>query len=596
MLLVSQVSAVYDFEGIPFKTVAQGEVTGNVLVFAEYGLRNPPITLEFDVPYEIQWARTYVGVWGGTPRYTGWVQTTVNDQPFEKLMLYGQDDRTPNVYCTGYGVYWVAYDTTALCVQGHNTIVARTSLGEPENKLDGRIYGVMTVLVVKDPKGGNTQYWVFEGNENLHGEGWSGLNPTQHEEATVSIPVPDTAGLQHANLTVVYLTSTRGQPDYLQFNGQDLGPVVSGPNYPEGARDIADERSFNAGYTINGGIDGRYFDIEIFDITSLVKSGRNDVTFFRGRDLDGDGIITETGEKPEGEDYLHPVNVILTLQKPRPEATTPDLTIRQIDLKNAFEGESATIAVTIENLGIAPSSPAELKVSIDGTSISTQQVTIEKSGVQQVSVPWQTVRGTHVVRAEITMEGDSDRTNNAAEKQVTVGTLPDLSVSVDKPVRPGSGGSTAGAPLPAPLVLISLGVAAVIFAALQHRRPPKRPVLTRFLSVAFIALLLSAGILTVPAPVSAADTSSSLYLLPVTVKNIGGSDAPAFSLTLYLDGEKIATKSYDTGIIAGDTIQADIPIHTLQGSHMVKIVIDEEEKVRDADRRNNVVETTFVFS
>lgn len=594
MLLVPQGMAMYNFEGIPFETAAQGEVTGSVLVFGSYGLRDPPITSEFDVPYEIQWARTYVGVWGGTPRYTGWVQTTVNDHQFETIKLYGQDDKTPNVYCTGYGVYWVTYDTTPFCVQGHNKVVATTSKGEAENKLDGRIYAVVTVLVVKDPQSGNTQYWILNGNENLHGEGWSGLNPTEHEDTTVPVSIPDTSGLQHANLTVMYLTSTRGQPDYLQFNGQDLGQVVSGPNYPEGARDIANEKCYDAGYVINP-FDSRYFDIEIFDVTNLIRSGENDVTFFRGRDMDGDGIITEIGEKPEAEDYLHPVVVILSLEKPKLEATAPDLVIRQIEVKNAYKGVSATIAVTIENLGIAPSSPAELKVSIDGTPLSTQQVTIEKSGVQQVSVPWQTVQGTHSVKAEVTVAGDSDGTNNAAEKQVTIGSLPDLSVSVDPPSRAGSGDSSAGIPLPAPLVVLSIGVAAIILAALQHRRPPKRPVLVKFLACACIALLISAGTGMISAPASA-DTATTQYLLPVTVKNLGGSDAPAFSLTIYLDGERIATKSYDTGIRAGDMIKADIPIHTSPGSHQVKVVADEGEKVQDADRGNNVVETTYVFS
>lgn len=593
LLLVPYCMAMYDFEGLPFSNAAQGEVTGDVLVFGSYGLLDPPRTLEFDVPYEIQWARTYVGVWGGTPRYTGWVQTTVNGRPFEKITLYGQDDKTPNVYCTGYGVYWIAYDTTSLCVQGHNTVIATTSQGQPENKLDGRIYAVVTVLVVKEPKGGNTQYWILEGNQNLHGEGWSGLNPTQHEETTVSISVPDTSGLEHANLTVMYLTSTRGQPDYLQFNGNDLGQVVSGPNYPEGARDIANERSFDAGYVLNP-VDGRYWDIEIFDVTRLVKSGENDVKFFRGRDMDGDGIVTETGEKPEGEDYLHPVVVILTLQKPKPEATTPDLTIPKIEVTNAFEGVSATVEVTIENLGTTPQSPAELKISVDGAPLSTQQITIEKSGVQQVSVPWQTVMGTHAVRAEIIVEGDSDRTNNAAEKQVMVGALPDLAVSAGPPSRPSSGGSSASTPLPVPLVVLAIGLAAVLLSILRNRGPPEHPVLVRVLAVGFAALLVSAGTGIVTTPVSA-DTQTSLYLLPVTVKNVGGSDAAAFSVTIYLDGEKVATKSYDTGIAAGKEVSADIPIHTVPGSHSVKIVADEGEKVKDSNRGNNVVETTYTF-
>ncbi len=593
MLLVSQAMAMYNFEGLPFKTAAQGEVTGNVLVFGSYGLQDPPVTSEFTVPYEIQWARTYVGVWGGTPRYTGWVQTTVNGQPFEKLTLYGQDDKTPNVYCTGYGVYWIAYDTTSLCRQGQNTISAITSKGEAENKLDGRIYSVITVVITKDQNSGNTQYWILEGNQNIHGEGWSGLNPSSHEETMVSISVPEITHVRSANLTAVYLTSTRGQPDYLTFNGQDLGQVVSGPNYPEGARDIADERSFNAGYSENP-VDGRYFDIETFDISSLVKAGTNEVTFFRGRDLNGDGIITETGEKPEGEDYLHPVLVLLTLQKPRPEATEPDLAIRQIEVNNAFEGETATILVNIDNLGTLPLSPAELKVTIDGTPIETRQIAIGKSGVQQVSVPWQTIPGSHIIRADITVGGDPDSSNNAAEKEVKVGSLPDLSVSLKPPSRPGSEASSGKAPLPLPLVILSIGLAAVILTIARHRRPPNRTIVPRILPVIAAALLVSAGCGMIPAPATA-DSQTSLYLLPVIVKNSGGSDAPAFILTIYIDGEKVATKSCDSGIPAGSEISADIPVHTSPGSHIVKVIADEAGTVKDSDRSNNVVETTYVF-
>lgn len=593
MLLVTQGMAMYEFEGLPFRTAGQGEVTGDVVVFGSYGLRDPPVTTEFSLTGEVQWARTYVGVWGGTPRYTGWVQTTFNGQPFEKITLYGQDDKTPNVFCSGYGVYWVAYDTTTLCRQGSNTVTATTSKGEAANKLDGRIYTVVTVVVIKNPDGENTQYWILEGNQNLHGEGWSGTNPTSHEEAGVSIPLSDTSSVRAADLTVLYLTSSRGQPDYLKFNGQDLGKVVSGPNYPEGARDIANERSFDAGSLLNP-TDGRYCDMEVFDVTKLIKTGQNDVTFFRGRDLDGDGIIIETGEKPEGEDYLHPVLVMLALKKSRPEATSPDLSIRTIDMINAYEGVSGTILVTLENLGTIPSSPAELKVSVDGTSISTQPVTIAKSGIQEISVPWQTAPGSHTVRVEISHGEDSVPGNNVLEKHVTIGTLPDLAISMGPPSRPGSGASTEKTPLPFPVVLISLGLAAAILAVFQHRRPPGRQVIMRMGAIACITLIISAGTGTIPVPASA-DSSTSLYLLPVTVKNVGGSDAQTFFLVIYLDGEKIATKSYEGGIRAGDEIHADIPLHTSSGSHLVKVIADEEQKIRDANRGNNVMETSYVF-
>jgi hypothetical protein len=166
---------------------------------------------------------------------------------------------------------------------------------------------------------------------------------------------------------------------------------------------------------------------------------------------------------------------------------------------------------------------------------------------------------------------------------------------VGQPHRPGSGGSSASSPLSVPVVLIAICAAAVLLSTIRNKRPPERPVLARVIAVFIIALLISAGTGTIPAPVSA-DASTSLYLLPVTVKNIGGSETPAFSVTMYLDGEKITTKSYDTGIPAGHEVSADIPIHTSPGSHMVKIVADEEENVKDANRGNNVVETTYAFS
>lgn len=588
-------TAIYDFEGIPFKTAAQGEITGKVLVFGSYGLRDPPINLQFDVPYEIQWARTYVGVWGGTPRYTGWVQTTVNGQPFEKITLYGQDDRTPNVYCTGYGVYWVAYDTTNLCRQGSNTITAITSQGQPENKLDGRIYAVVTVLVAKDPHGDNTRYWILEGNENLHGQGWSGLNPSQHEETTVTITASesDLLNTRHANLTVLYLTSSRGQPDYLTFNDQDLGTIVPGPNYPEGARDIANERSFDAGDVINP-LDGRYFDIEVFHVTNLLRKGDNKVTFFRGRDMDGDGVITETGEKPEGEDYLHPVLVILSLERPRTPATTPDLMVSKIDVKDAYEGVTATIAVTLENLGVTPVNPGELKISVDGTPVHSQQVSIEKSGLQEVSASWESTPGIHTIRAEITVGDDSDTSNNALEKKITVGTLPDLVVSVGQPSRPGSGSQSQKSPIPIPVVMLAIGLAISGLMVTRNRRPPVYPLLSKILPLVCLALLISAGIGTISVPATA-DSSTSLYLLPVTVKNSGGSDAPPFSLSVYLDGEKVAMKTFDAGIPSGKEVTADIPVHTTPGTHALKIIADEEGKVRDGNRGNNIVEKTYVF-
>ncbi|MCK9591353.1 MAG: DUF3344 domain-containing protein [Methanoregula sp.] len=590
-LCVQFSSAQYDFEGIPLKTIATGEVTGDVLTFGAYGLQNPPVALEFDVSSDVQWARTYVAVWGGTPRYTGWVSLKVNNGTVAKTELFGKDDKSENVYVTGYGVYWIAYDTTALARTGHNTVIATTSQTDPNNKLDGRVYAVMTVLVVKDPQGGSTRYWIAEGNENLHGEGWSGTNPTIHNNASVTFPITDITGISSANLTTLYITGTRGQPDYILFNKKDLGSTVTdSKNYPAGAYDIGDETSFNAGY--RAPVDSRYTDMEIFDVKNLVKSGNNEVVFQRGRDLDGDGIITETGEKSEGEDYIHPVFAMLTLKKPRQQASGPDLMIGQVTVKDAYTGETASIGATLQNLGTTPTSPATVLFSVDGIEVARQQVIVEKSGIQQVSAPWTASAGSHTVKVEVQVTGNPDTSNNIAQKNIIIGTLPDLAVSVDAP-RNAAASATQQQKSPLSVAtVVSAGVLTLGVCAILHYRNGKgtRKVVSLILSL----IIVTAGIPVFIPAATAADTTQ--YQVPVTIKNIGGSDATAFSVTIYLDGEKIATKTYDDGLATGKEISSDIPVHTTSGSHTIKVVTDEEAKVKDGNRGNNVVESTYVFT
>jgi hypothetical protein len=606
VLLVQGCSALYSFEGFPLKTVAQGQVDGQVFQFAIHGLQNSPRTLSFEIPADagIQYARTYVGVWGGTPRYTGWVQVSVNGKSFDQVKLYGQDDKTPDVWCTGYGVYWTAWDTTTMMKNGENVIVATTSQGLPENKLDGRIYGITTVVVAKTPAGPDTRYWIMEGNVNLHGEGWTaGANPTVNDETSAVFSVPDLSGSPHVNLTIIEQTGTRGLPDYVQFNGKDLGsPVTDTKNYPAGAYDIADEMSYDNGYLGPGGktVMGRYWDFEIFDVTTFVRTGNNEVKFLRGKDLNGDGTISSTGDKPEGEDYLHPVFAMLTLERARAipagqvavAGSGTDLAIGGIEVTNAFDGETATITATLQSLGARPPSPVSVVFTADGATVAMRQVTVVASGVQQVTADWPATAGSHTIGAEVRAEGDRDSSNNAMAKQVTVGTVPDLLVTVGSPRRPEvSPTQQQKSPLPAVVGLISVVLSAGAFHVLHRRRGMTA---IQAASLLLSMLIVTAGLPTLMPAVAAADTTS-LYLVPVTVRNAGGSDAPAFAVTLYLEGEKIATKTYDDGLAAGKEISSDIPIYTTPGSHSLKVVVDEAAKVRDGNRTNNVVESTDVF-
>lgn len=590
LLCTTPGSAVYDFDGISFEITAQGEVPGTMHTYGVYGLDDPPATLTFDLDGKAQWARTYVGVWGGTPRYTGWTDLTVNGRTLPRIRLYGSDDRSENVYATGYGVYWVAYDTTTLLTPGRNTIIANSSRFEPDNKLDGRIYSVVTLAAVPDASGITTQYWVAEGNVNLHGEGWdTGLHSTTLDECSVTLPVSGTQSVQAASLTVKFVTSTRGEPSYVLFNSRDLGPDVDYPGYPSGVKDIADETSFNAGYY--NPIKSRYVDIEVFDVLSLLKKGDNVVTFQRGRDLDGDGIISAAANPPEGEHYLHPVLAMLTLERPRASATGPDLMLDAIEVKDAFAGEDAAIILTIRNLGALPSAPAEVKVRIDGDLLDARQVTIERSGIVQVSIPWNPTKGSYTVQGEVDIPGDVNPSNNKKEKLVTVGTVPDLTVSIEDPYRPGDAVQQGSATLQVLAIGAALSLALLLFA----RRPPGRyrKIFSLLLGTMIILSLLPPVALVLPAT---AQDASQVYLLPVTVTNLGGSDAPSFTLSVYLDGERVMNKEYPDGLKVGGSERSELPVYASPGSHTVKAVVDEGGLLKDSDRSNNVAEGTYVFS
>ena len=150
LCLLAQVplaGAIYAFDGVPFadklELAARGSLQGGVYVGESRGLGFPPYEQSFELPAGIQvkWARLYVGVWGGTERYEGWVQTTFNGKDLGKTALRGIDDENPRVYCSSHGVYWVYYDVTEMVAPGQNTGVADTSRGERGSKLDGRVYG-----------------------------------------------------------------------------------------------------------------------------------------------------------------------------------------------------------------------------------------------------------------------------------------------------------------------------------------------------------------------------------------------------------------------------------------------------------------------
>jgi len=585
VFIAAPVSAIYDFEGIPLNTAAQGEVRGEVLTFGTYGLAAPPLECTFTLPSKPVWARVYTGVWGGTERYTGWEELSVNNGVPVRRDLFGKDDRHPETYVSGYGVYWIAHDCTDQFRGGKNTVTLTTSRGQPESRIDGRAYAIFIVAVVEDAKSPLTRYWITEGNENLHGEGWSGTNPTRHDTCEVIFEKTGAKEGTAADLTVVLLASTKGQPDYILFNGEDLGvPVTDLSLYPEGARDIGNECVGDA--TGGAGVEARYVDVETFDIGHLLKE-TNRVVFERGRDLDGDGEISTTGSKPEGEDYIHPCSAILTVQRPG-ASPAPDFSVDKPVVIGAYAGEEATIQATVRNYGVQPDGKIRAIFSVDGSVVKTVEVEPARSGIQQVETGVTLAEGRHTVMVRVDVGDDADPTDNEASMQLTVGTIPDLSVAIGAPVRGGLEAGAQAAPTqqaPAPLFALLAGL---VLTAFLMMRPPGRKIT--------IALIAGAGIIVVSLlvipPVTAAGYLD--YTIPVTIKNGGGSDVGAFDLTIYLDGEKAAVKHVD-GIGAKATVTIDVPLYTTAGKHRLRVIADEGGTIKDSNRANNAVEGEYVF-
>ncbi|OPY28394.1 MAG: hypothetical protein A4E28_01566 [Methanocella sp. PtaU1.Bin125] len=568
--------AKYNFDGFPLALAAQGQVQGRVLTFETLGLANPPLTCHFTLPGDVAWARAYVGVWGSAPDYQGWAQLQVNDETPDRTPLLGREDTQEDVYVAGYGVYWLAYDATSLLRKGENTVSINTSWRDPESRIDGRVYGIVVVAAVKEPGGPLTTYRVAEGNVNLHGYGWTeGANPTVLDETSLSFgPLP--AG-GRASLTTVEIATARGQPDYLLLNGRALGGSA--------ADDIGDERSFNAAGAT--GIDSRYVDMETFDVTSLAGSD-NVLTFLRGKDLDGDGDILTTGDRPEGEDYIHPVLAILAVESSGGAAAGHDLAVRDVTISDAYVGTNGTISATLLNFGPAVKSPAQVTFGVDGRTIATQQVAVEASGVQRVSAPWAATAGSHVVEVAAHLGGDIDAANDMATKTVTVGGLPDLVLTMGAPVGPASSPSPQSG---TPYALLAAVAGVAIAAGLVVRRPPgKRHALAVLLATALA--LAPASLPAASMATARADTGASL--LPVTITNEGGSDAPAFDLAVFVDGQRTVVQGIDS-MEAGNVTRLEIPLYVAPGKHHVRAVADAGGTVREASESNNMAEADYDF-
>ncbi|MEA2032237.1 MAG: DUF3344 domain-containing protein [Euryarchaeota archaeon] len=594
LLLVQVSGASYAFDGVPYPDkldlVAHGTFNGGVYVGESHALDFPPCTRTFAVPedVEVKWARLYVGVWGGTERYTGWVHTTLNGHDLGKTVLLGENDDNSNVYCTGHGVYWVYYEVTDEVSPRLNTAIADTSRGERGNKLDGRVYSIILVAIYEDKSVPGATYWVADGNVNLHGRGWAGTMPTTNNFASVTFKGAINHGnVENANLTVIYLTGNLGEPDYLEFNG-----------YGVGGDDVA-----------NSGDDKTYgIDLKTFDVTKYIQA-ENSVLFLRGKDINGDGEIEVDDEgKREGEHYLHPVLAVLIARHKTTEKTLPDFSLELALPKNLTEGENMLTAV-VNNYGRLFEDDFVLKVSVDGSEIYSEVVRMDASGIEKLAIPWNATHGTHTINAEVDANNkvqESNENDNVFILDAYVMRKPDLSVKILTPIaengkaKNASSTSTSTATrTKVSSVILGGGVILILPLFVFILWNGKRGKISWGLIfvVLTVALILSGCVDKHPVEQETeAGTGTSMlsYSIPVEIKNEGEAAAMNFKLSLYVDGEKSVTKKIDK-LEGGEFITEELSIVVAEGKHSIRAVVDEKGVVKEFRRDNNADEITFDF-
>jgi len=379
-------TAVYTFDGIPLNNVRHESFNGGVYVGGGHGLAASPYTQAFSVPSgTIKYAKLYVGIWGGNNVSTGTIDTTFNGASLGSRSLLGNSDTNPDVYVSGFGVYWVSYDVTSKVTTGSNSAIATTS-----GTIDGRVYGTVLIAAYEDPGQPLIEYWINEGNENLN------YNTPKNTATTTFDGAIDKSKVSSAKLWTSYLTGNAGDTDTLSMNGNLI------------ATDAA-----NAA-------EGTSFDLDQWDVTSALASSGNAVLFDRGSDTS-----------------LHPVIAVLVLTQGSPPGQ-PDLTVDGITLPAfIYNGTISTINAEISNKGTGNAASFNATLYVDDVPINAKQVSSLGAGSNTtVSFQWNTPGvGTYTLKVKADTDNtisESDETNN--ENTTTANVVAKNGYFGDKPL------------------------------------------------------------------------------------------------------------------------------------------------------------------
>jgi len=369
LVFTGTAQADYDPNGFPLLTVTQGQVNGDVYVGGGHGTGSSPYTHNFNVPSytDVEWARLYVGVFGGTENYCGWIDTTLNTNSFSRVEIgnkvqgqcKGYADSNPNVYGGGHGKWWVYYDVTSFVESGKlNTVVIEDSAGT--GGFDGDVYGAVLVVVYSggsNPR--NITYWVNEGHEAFHYENdYYDVSTTVPEYNSNTINFGALSGsILRADFTNVFLTAGVDPEDPFDFRFNDNPLVTNGTldpsicpscfgcgSCPQSSIPLCRLEGFgwcddlNNPYWYGSGT-GDYFDIDIWNVTAY--AGSSNYAYFH---RDSDPFVSWMLSVLTAETSSGAANVVVTQN--------------DVSFGNINKGGTAEIiaSLNLTNTGDAPAS------------------------------------------------------------------------------------------------------------------------------------------------------------------------------------------------------------------------------------------------
>ena len=182
---------------------------------------------------DVNYARLYLEVWGGTSAYTAQVTVIVNGHALAPVSFGGTADTNPTfntsqsccVYGVGMGEWQLAFSgiSSYLNTNGTaNTITIQES--DPTGNFDGRIYNATLAAVYQSPSiNQSLDFYLAEGDGYMRKPP---ANPTYGNapaQRSIAFNGLNTANVTSATYMTLYTLGDAGQKDWQYFNGYQLG-------------------------------------------------------------------------------------------------------------------------------------------------------------------------------------------------------------------------------------------------------------------------------------------------------------------------------------------------------------------------------------